>query len=444
MKKALYILLASMMLILTLSASGIAYAQSPAIGGIEYTNQILGFSLTLPASWAGRYSVIDGAYGTTFAHTASRDAEGLSDGMLFYIVRFDELPLPEGALGGAGERHLAAQAGMLSYILAQPSGVEYRDETAAEYQEMRADVAAILPTVNAIPITGAADPTYRAIGKTDEHGLTDNYIYTFAKGAKDAAPHDCLLMINGQFTDWPVIIRNNRALVPLSAAQEAFDTYIFWDYWDNKENISITRVNNTEIKMTVGQTQAYVNGQAVTLDAAPVFENDTVYLPLRFLGDYLDRSVGYLPAAISDPKAAAGLAYNHYNPVVWIDDPQKTVNGQPTGATLAWLQEQMRQGLSSLKDNLDTAHSGYLQDTAPNYWAFPQNYPAFAQIEAAIDNTYYIGNVGRYALFQGPYITLVDIDAQAIYFYTIAHELGTIWQADMSAPDTFVPMYFAD
>ncbi len=72
------------------------------------------------------------------------------------------------------------------------------------------------------------------------------------------------------------------------------------------------------------------------------------------------------------------------------------------------------------------------------------NAPSFAKIDNAINNTYYIGNVGRYELFQGPYLTLVDPNTDIIYFYTLAYLTGAIGKADMNSPDTFVPMYFAD
>ena len=286
-----------------------------------------------------------------------------------------------------------------------------------------------------------ADPTYSASGKSDPHGLTGNYIYKFADGEKDAAPGDCLLMINGRFTNADVIIKNNRSFAPVRVVAEAFGATVMWD--NESQTVSIAS-GSIVISMKIGQPRAIVNVKTVPLDEPPIIINGLTYVPLRFISDYMNKTVGYLPAgqgtgseylaAVSNREAAKGLAYN---PVVWIDDPVKTNVGAPTDQTLPWLKAQMNRGLRNLRNNIDTANNGYLKGTDPDS-------PVFTQIENAISNAYYIGNVGRYAMYQGPYATLVDTATESVYFYTIAHELCGIWQADMGDPDTFVPMYFAD
>lgn len=49
--------------------------------------------------------------------------------------------------------------------------------------------------------------------------------------------------------------------------------------------------NKTEIKMTVDNMTAYVNGTATTLDAAPVIRNDRTMLPVRFVAENLGATV---------------------------------------------------------------------------------------------------------------------------------------------------------
>ena len=44
---------------------------------------------------------------------------------------------------------------------------------------------------------------------------------------------------------------------------------------------------NTEVKMTLNSLTAYVNGEAKTLDAAPVIKNDRTMLPVRFVAENL-------------------------------------------------------------------------------------------------------------------------------------------------------------
>ncbi|MBQ9429840.1 MAG: copper amine oxidase N-terminal domain-containing protein [Clostridia bacterium] len=47
----------------------------------------------------------------------------------------------------------------------------------------------------------------------------------------------------------------------------------------------------TEVKLTIGSTTAYVNGQAQTLDVAPVIENSRTLMPLRFIAEAMGASV---------------------------------------------------------------------------------------------------------------------------------------------------------
>lgn len=407
---------------------------------IVYTNSEMGFSLTLPALWAGQYSAIPSATSVLFLHKESAEQTGRENGVLFSIIRYD------GKLAtvvGAGKRYLVAQTSKYSYVLAYPSDVEYTDTSKAGYQKLAADIDKIGKTVKTVPVTDMADPTYSSFLKFDEDG---HRIYTFANGSVDAAPGNCLLMVNGEFSDADVIIRNNRALVPVSVIQQACGADVLWGYQagnggiipygsdsrSSNKPLIITISNADEsmvIKMTVGRTLADVNGKSEKLDTPPVLANNTAYVPLRFVCDCFGKVTGSLPAGqdVGDPKSAKSLAFNS---VVWVDD----YAAKSTDATLTWLKAQMNQALTSLKNHRGTV----LKDTAPND-------PAFSQIAHDIDHTYYVGNVGRYALYQGPYPTLVDVNSKTIYFRTVSSGRGwSIWKANMSDPETFMVWYFAE
>lgn len=416
-------------------------SNSTSANGIVYTNGEVGFSLTLPASWAEQYSVIPSTTSVLFLHKESAEQTGRENGVLFSIIRYDG-KLAAKDVVGAGERYLVAQTNEYSYVLAYPSGVEYTDTSKAGYQKLAADIDKIGKTVKMVPITDMADPTYSSFLKFDEDG---HRIYTFANGSVDAAPGDCLLMLNGEFSDADVIIKNNHALVPVSVIQQACGADVLWGYQTNDGGIFpygsdsgpsnrplIIKLSNADgsmdIKMTVGQAMANVNGKTKTLDTPPVLANNTAYVPLHFVCDCFGKVTGSLPAGrdVSDPKIAKSLAFNS---VVWVDD----YAAKPTDATLTWLKAQMNQALTSLKNHRGTV----LKDTAPDD-------PAFSQIAHDIDHTYYVGNVGRYALYQGPYPTLVDINSKTIYFRTVSSGRGwSIWKANMSDPETFMCWYFA-
>lgn len=407
---------------------------------IGYTSSKVGFSLALPASWAGQYRVVSSATSVSFLHKEFDGQDESKTGVLFSIIRYDG-KLAAKDVAGAGKRYLVAQTNKYSYFLAYPSDVEYTDTSKAGYQKLAADIDKIGKTV--FPIINMTDPTYRSYLNFDVPTL--NHIYTFANGSVDAAPGDCLLMLNGEFSDADVIIKNDCALVPVSVIQQECGADVLWGYQANNGGIFpydsdngssntplIIKMHNADgsidIKMTVGKTMADVNGKTEVLDSPPVLENNTAYVPLRFVCECFGKVTGYLPAGedVGDPKSAKSLAFNS---IVWVDD----YAAKPTDETLTWLKAQMSQALTTMKKY----RSAILEEIAPND-------PAFSQIANDINNTYYIGNVGRYALYQGPYPTLVDVKTKTIYFQTVGSGSGwSIWEANMSDPETFMLYYFA-
>ena len=443
MKKALSLLLIFTTFFFGPQTITSATASSTAANGIVYTNSKVGFSLTLPASWKEQYSVIPSATCVLFLHKESAEQTGRESGVLFSIIRYDG-KLAAKDVVGAGEKYLVAQTDEYSYVLAYPSGVEYTDASMAGYHKLEADIDKIGKTVKTVPITDRADPTYRSFLKFNESG-PDHRIYTFANGSVDAAPGDCLLMLNGEFSDADVIIKNNCALVPVSVIPEACGADVIWGYQDVNGGIYpygcdrdtsnmplMIRIHNEDesidIKMTVGHPMAEVNGRTEVLDSPPFIENNTAYVPLRFVCDCFGEENGSLLAGrdVDDPRCAKSLAYHS---IVWVDD----YAAKPTDETLIWLKAQMDQAFTSLENNMGTV----LKGTSPND-------PAFSQLANDINHTYYVGNVGRYALYQGPYPTLVDVNAKTIYFQTVSSGSGwSIWKANMSDPNTFLRNYFA-
>ena len=84
--------------------------------------------------------------------------------------------------------------------------------------------------------------------------------------------------------------------------------------------------DKTTIKMTIGSTTAYVNGEAQTLDAAPINRNNRTMLPVRFLAN----SFGVPNDGIKWDAATrtATLTNSDVTIVITIDAPSMTVNGE--------------------------------------------------------------------------------------------------------------------
>ncbi len=85
-------------------------------------------------------------------------------------------------------------------------------------------------------------------------------------------------------------------------------------------------VTTTTVKLTIGSTTAYVNGEKQTLDAAPINRNNRVLLPVRFLAN----TFGVSNDGIKWDAATrtATLTNSEVTIVVTIDAPSMTVNGK--------------------------------------------------------------------------------------------------------------------
>lgn len=79
----------------------------------------------------------------------------------------------------------------------------------------------------------------------------------------------------------PLIV-GDRTLLPIRAVIEAMGGQAAW----NAETQGVTLTLGTDImQLTVGQQEAYFNGEAKTLDVAPTIIGDRTMLPIRFVAE---------------------------------------------------------------------------------------------------------------------------------------------------------------
>jgi len=241
-----------LMLVVTLmTSSSIATAQSADGEDIEYSNDVLGFSLTLPATWEGRYIAWETPGGVSFLNAHSNELLGGSSGELFTIGRRNGVLTPEEVLEGSGLRLLAAQTDMFTYVLSGPSGVQYTDVSEAEYLEMRKDIDTILQTVKAIPIIDSADIQ----------------VIIDAKRLAFEVP--------------PKIV-NDRILVPLRAIFEEMGAEVLW----NDQTRTVTaKKGYTVVVLSIGDISPTVNGEVVPLDQPGIIVDGRTLAPLRFVAE---------------------------------------------------------------------------------------------------------------------------------------------------------------
>lgn len=85
-------------------------------------------------------------------------------------------------------------------------------------------------------------------------------------------------------------ISEGTTFVPMRAIFEALGAEVQW----NGEERSVTsQKDSTEIKITIGSTAVYKNGEEETLLAAPVIVNDFTMVPLRFVSESFGCDVGW-------------------------------------------------------------------------------------------------------------------------------------------------------
>ncbi len=133
-------------------------------------------------------------------------------------------------------------------------------------------------------------------------GQTDFYVNSGAIEQKtlEAAPY----------------IANGRTLVPIRAVAEAFDADVVWN--GDERKVTITSLSDA-IELTIDSTEAKVNGNSQTLDAAPVIADGRTMVPLRFVSEALKKNVEYV-------GASSQVLISDEEPVMTIDGYPVTID----------------------------------------------------------------------------------------------------------------------
>lgn len=89
-------------------------------------------------------------------------------------------------------------------------------------------------------------------------------------------------------------IEGDRTYLPLRFIGEAFGATVNW----NPDNQEITvNLGETVVIMNIGQTVYTVNGESKEMDVAPFIKEDRTFVPVRYIGEALDKAV-YWDAAL--------------------------------------------------------------------------------------------------------------------------------------------------
>ncbi len=224
-------------------------------------------------------------------------------------------------------------------------------------------------------------PSFDSSAITTDEGMTDDFTYIFEDGNVDATPSDILLMVNGEFVPFTGIIKNNTTFVPIRVVSENFGKEVAWV--DKTKEVIIDNIT-----LRVDSTTATVGDKTVKLSYAPFIKDGFTYVPLRFIAENLNKQVGYVS------KYNKNVQLN--NSIVWIEDKALMNNdGKTEKQVKTWLQEQL-----NVNKNFFDEHG---------------NSEAFTS--ESIKNMTFIGQLGRYAVFNSTEPILVDMKNKTVYFY---------------------------
>jgi hypothetical protein len=112
-------------------------------------------------------------------------------------------------------------------------------------------------------------------------------------GDYDINPNGLLtasITIDGLKLDADAYILNDRTIVPLRAIFERLGATVEWD--EATQTVTATK-GTTVIKLTIGETEATVNGKVTTLAVPAVKINSRTFVPLRFVSEALGAEVGW-------------------------------------------------------------------------------------------------------------------------------------------------------
>jgi len=160
------------------------------------------------------------------------------------------------------------------------------------------------------------------------------------------------------FKNAPAAI-GGRTMLPLRELVVALgvpndDDHIIYKRVPNGEQYIAVMYGETRIELTIGKAEAYINGEKLTLDTAPVIYKNSTYIPLRFVAEALGKKVVWVGQTNTvlivdketfDAVREVFIRSNEAGKNVTKNRMKINVDGDITVGTIE----------SSLKMNLDTA-----------------------------------------------------------------------------------------
>ncbi len=114
----------------------------------------------------------------------------------------------------------------------------------------------------------------------EDNAIIDNVIYYYQYATYDKIT---VLLNNNEIEfDQPPIIHNDRTLVPVRAIFEALGATVAWD---GTTNMVTAERNGTTIKIIIGDSYMYKNGESIYLDVPAMIVNERTLVPVRAISE---------------------------------------------------------------------------------------------------------------------------------------------------------------
>lgn len=252
--------------------------------------------------------------------------------------------------------------------------------------------------------------------------------------------YSTLLFLNGNLaTDYEIVIRNQRVLVPVRLISKDLGGVVSWD-GKNRE-VTITK-DEKKIVLRIDSKVAFVNGIETVLDYPAIIYKDSTYVPLRFLAENLDAKVNYSPSLSPEftyyydtemPVSPANTIIREFGNII-VDKKYDFSDSITPEEAMKKAQEICLEGLENFSETMREN----LLDSKENPNRFDDE---FKSIEKEINRMIYIGEVSRFYKFTiGPYDILFDRINHKVYF--IIYSSGTILkEVDVNDPSLYMPIF---
>lgn len=118
----------------------------------------------------------------------------------------------------------------------------------------------------------------------------------------------------------PYMDTNNHILIPVRFVSEELGAKVSWD--SKARQVTIYNEESTA-KLFIGKQEVSVNGQEAVIDTMPVFKEQRMYVPLRFISEAFGADVRWdqqkqVVVIIKEPieKEDEGVTVNQYGQII--------------------------------------------------------------------------------------------------------------------------------